>query len=139
MAQVWSVADFSCIRTLEGHTSSVLKVHWVSRCLQLVSSGSDGLIKLWAVKTSECSLTLDAHEDKVWALDVSEHAGGVELLSGSADSVMVRWRDCTEEVAEKGAAEAALRLEQEQELSNAVFAGQARDWLVGWLVGWLVD
>ena len=65
-----------------------------------------------------------AVNSQVWALDVSERAGGVEMLSGSADSVMVRWRDCTEEVAEKGAAEAALRLEQEQELSNAVFAGQ---------------
>ena len=66
------MADYSCIRTLEGHTSSVLKVHWVSRGLQLVSSGSDGLIKLWAVKTSECSLTLDAHEDKVTLSDGSD-------------------------------------------------------------------
>ena len=104
----------------------MLKLHWVSRGLQLLSSGSDGLIKLWAVKTSECSLTLDAHEDKVWALDVLESHNGVELISGSADSVMVRWRDCTAADEQKGAAEAAMRMEQEQELSNAVFAGQVR-------------
>ena len=42
------VSDFSCLRTLEGHSSSVLKIHWLSHGLQLLSSGSDGLIKLWS-------------------------------------------------------------------------------------------
>ena len=61
----------------------------------------------------------------MWALDVLEADEGVEILSGAADSVMVRWRDCTAAEMQKGAEEAALRMEQEQELSNAVFSGQA--------------
>ena len=73
--------------------SSVLRVHWVSRGLQLVSSGSAGLIKLWEVKSAECNTTLDAHEDKVWALDVAESAaGGLEVWSGAADSTLARCR-----------------------------------------------
>ena len=42
--KVWSVSSFTCLRTLEGHTSSVLKLHFVSRGTQLVSAGSDGLV-----------------------------------------------------------------------------------------------
>ena len=64
--QVWSLTDFTCLRTLEGHVSSVLRVHWVSAGLQLLSSGSDGLVKLWSAKTAECVTTLDAHEALVY-------------------------------------------------------------------------
>ncbi len=123
--KLWSVRDFSCIRTFSGHTSSVLKVHFVSRGLQLLTSGSDGLVKLWTVKTAECGATLDAHDNKVWALDVCETADGrLEAWSGSADSVVVRWRDCTLEAQQGEAAEQALQLQQEQELSIAVHARQ---------------
>jgi U3 small nucleolar RNA-associated protein 13 len=122
--KVWSVTDFTCLRTLEGHTSSVLKLHFVSRGLQLVSSGSDGLVKLWSVRGSECVCTLDAHEDKVWALDVCEGGAGCELISGSADSVLVRWRDCTAEAEAERSAETALKAAQRQQLSNAMRARQ---------------
>jgi len=53
--KIWSVSDFSCLRTLEGHSSSVLRILWLSSGLQLLSSGSDGLIKLWSAKNSECA------------------------------------------------------------------------------------
>ena len=33
--------------------------------VQLVSSGADGLLKLWNVRSTECLNTFDAHEDKV--------------------------------------------------------------------------
>ncbi|PNJ01707.1 LOW QUALITY PROTEIN: TBL3 isoform 4 [Pongo abelii] len=57
-------------RHLRG-TMLCLKVAFVSRGTQLLSSGSDGLVKLWTIKNNECVRTLDAHEDKVWGL----HAG----------------------------------------------------------------
>ena len=118
------MSSFTCLRTLEGHTSSVLKLHFVSRGTQLVSAGSDGLLKLWAVRGSECVCTIDAHEDKVWALDVSEGAAGCELISGSADSVLVRWRDCTAAAEAAASAESQLKNEQQQQLSNAVRIGK---------------
>jgi U3 small nucleolar RNA-associated protein 13 len=119
------MSDFSCLRTLSGHTSSVLRVHWVSAGTQLLSSGSDGLVKLWSAKASDCVTTLDGHEDKVWALDVAHAADGsegLEVWSGSADSVLVRWRDSSKEEQEEASAKRELELQHEQELAIAVHA-----------------
>lgn len=35
--------------------------------MQLVSSGADGLVKLWGVRSAECTATFDEHEGKVAA------------------------------------------------------------------------
>ncbi len=32
---------------------------------QLVSTGADGLVKLWGVRSAECTATFDEHEGKV--------------------------------------------------------------------------
>jgi U3 small nucleolar RNA-associated protein 13 len=82
--KLWSLDDFTCLKvslfdwrlagpealltswkTLEGHTNSVLRVDFLSHGMQLVTSASDGLVKLWNVKDEECVKTLDNHEDKV--------------------------------------------------------------------------
>ena len=39
----------------------------LSVCMQLLSTGADALMKLWSVRTSECTATFDAHEGKVRA------------------------------------------------------------------------
>lgn len=64
--KLWSLTDYSCLRTFEGHTNSVLKTVWLSGGLQVGSSGGDGLVKVWDVKSGECNTTLDNHEDKVF-------------------------------------------------------------------------
>lgn len=51
--------------------------------LQVVSAGADGLVKLWSVRTSECTATFDEHEGKVWALA----AAGLQSLHYDAQSV----------------------------------------------------
>lgn len=56
----------------------------------VITSGSDGLIKLWNIKSSECVKTLDAHEDKVWALDVSRDEE--TLVSGAGDAAVILWQ-----------------------------------------------
>ena len=63
--KLWSLDDYSCLRTFEGHTNSVLRVDFLNMGLQLISTGSDGLAKLWNVRDEECIATLDNHEDKV--------------------------------------------------------------------------
>ena len=63
--KLWSLDDFSCLKTFEGHTNSVLRVDFLNNGLQLVSAASDGLVKLWNIKEEECMTTLDNHEDKV--------------------------------------------------------------------------
>lgn len=57
--------------------------------LHCVSSGSDGLVKLWTIKTNECIKTLDAHQDKVWGLHGSR--GDDKMVTGSADSNIAVW------------------------------------------------
>lgn len=73
--RLWGLEDFSCLRVLEGHSNSVLRVDWLSPPAegrthgqgpeQRVSSASDGLVKVWDTRQEECVATLDGHEDKV--------------------------------------------------------------------------
>ncbi|KAJ6621138.1 WD40 repeat-like protein [Mycena sp. CBHHK59/15] len=93
--RLWSLDDFTCVKTFEGHTNSVLRVDFLNMGMQLVSSASDGLVKLWNIKDEECATTMDNHQDKVWALAVSHDERTV--VSGAADSVVTFWEDCTEE------------------------------------------
>ena len=46
------------LKVLEGHDSSVLRVEFVNEGTQLLSSGSDGLLKLWQL-TRSCSKASD--------------------------------------------------------------------------------
>lgn len=39
--------------------------------MQFISSASDGNLKIWNLKANECVSTFDAHDGKVWALEVS--------------------------------------------------------------------
>lgn len=71
--------------------------------MQLVSSGSDGLVKLWTIKTTECVTTLDNHTDKIWGLAV-RHDERI-VVSAGADSMVNFWKDRTEEEMEKAASE----------------------------------
>lgn len=70
---------------LHVHTSSQSQL--IS--LHCVLSGSDGLVKLWTIKTNECIKTLDAHQDKVWGLHGSRRDD--KMVTGSADSNIAVW------------------------------------------------
>ncbi|KDQ63125.1 hypothetical protein JAAARDRAFT_367694 [Jaapia argillacea MUCL 33604] len=95
--RIWSLEDWSCLRTLEGHGGAVLRVGWLSGegVGQVVSAGGDGLVKVWEGREEGCACTLDGHEDKVWALAISKDQKTV--VSGAADSLVNFWEDCTEE------------------------------------------
>ncbi|PIO16291.1 hypothetical protein AB205_0148660, partial [Aquarana catesbeiana] len=92
------------------------KIMFVSRGTQLVTSGSDGLLKLWTIKTNECVKTLDSHEDKVWGL----HSNKLDnaLVTGSADSSIVLWKDVTETELAEELAKKEDEILKKQELSN---------------------
>ncbi|EEP79932.1 conserved hypothetical protein [Uncinocarpus reesii 1704] len=84
--KLWSLSDYSCLLTFEGHSNSVLKVIWLSppriasadedissrgaaQIHPLVASAAgDGLVKIWSPYTGEVETTLDNHTDRVWAL-----------------------------------------------------------------------
>ena len=78
--RIWSLSDYSCLRTFEGHANSVLKVVWLpppkeskskgGRGVQVASAAGDGLVKVWDAQSGEIAATLDNHIDRVWALAV---------------------------------------------------------------------
>lgn len=132
--KLWNLADYTCIRTFEGHSNSVLKVAWLSMTsrpeqskglVQFASAGGDGLVKIWNANSGEAECTLDNHEDRVWALAV--HPDTNAVVSGSGDSTVTFWKDTTSET-QAAASQAALKLiEQEQELENHMHAGSYRE------------
>lgn len=132
--KLWSLSDYTCIRTFEGHSNSVLKVAWLNmpaqkeqrkKAVQFVTAGGDGLVKVWDANSGETECTLDNHEDRVWAVAVHPETNAV--ASGSGDSTVTFWKDTTTET-QAAASEAALQLiEQEQELENHIYAGSYRE------------
>ncbi|EME80061.1 uncharacterized protein MYCFIDRAFT_177042 [Pseudocercospora fijiensis CIRAD86] len=92
--KIWSLADYSCLRTFEGHINSILKVVWlpppkkggsIGCGVQVVSAAGDGLVKVWDAQTSECAATLDNHIDRVWALAVKP----ASILNANQDKTLV--------------------------------------------------
>ncbi|PYH93743.1 WD40 repeat-like protein [Aspergillus ellipticus CBS 707.79] len=105
--KIWSLSDYSCLLTFEGHTNSVLKVIWLpppdlsknedeeeDEALvhnaaaemrpQVASAAADGLVKIWSPYTGELETTLDNHTDRVWALASPTPSGSREdVLSSS--------------------------------------------------------
>lgn len=137
--KIWSLEDFSCLRTLEGHNNSVLKVLWMpihppdatsanarsQPSLQVATAGGDGLVKIWDANTGEAVTTLDNHSDRIWALTV--HPETNALISGGGDSTITFWKDTTAITIATNTALATARVEQEQQLQNYIHAGHYRE------------
>ncbi|KAG5970373.1 hypothetical protein E4U56_007823 [Claviceps arundinis] len=132
--KLWSLSDYTCIRTFEGHSNSVLKVAWLNtpakqeqskRPVQFVTAAGDGLVKVWDANSGEAACTLDNHEDRVWAVAV--HPETNTIASGSGDSTVTFWTDTSAET-QAAASQASLKMiEQQQELENHIYAGSYRE------------
>ncbi|KAF7592883.1 U3 small nucleolar RNA-associated protein 13 [Aspergillus hancockii] len=114
--KLWSLSDYSCLLTFEGHTNSVLKVLWLpppdlttkknedfedeedegapaqnpaTQVRPLVASAAaDGLVKIWSPYTGELETTLDNHTDRVWALASPTPSGSrADVLSPTTQNI----------------------------------------------------
>lgn len=104
------------MKSFDCDEASILRGEFISKGMQILSAGSDGLIKLWNIKTSDCATTLDKHEGRIWSLAVA----GTEMsfYSGGSDSQLIRWRDVTTEKKTEGIKVAQESILMEQELMN---------------------
>ncbi|CCT61110.1 hypothetical protein [Plenodomus lingam JN3] len=135
--KIWSLTDYSCLLTLEGHSNSVLKLAWLpyrpvdardKRGPQLASAAGDGLVKIWDSASGETMTTLDNHTDRVWALVAHPTSGA--LVSGGGDSVITFWHDTTSSTLEAATSAETKRVELDQKLQNFAYAGNYREAIV---------
>ena len=94
--------------------------------MQVVSSGADGLVKLWNVQSSECTASFEEHDGKVWALTVG---GGEEHLmaSGGSDARICIWQDVTEQQRSEIASTQAATTAKQQAFTNALQVAHTSD------------
>jgi U3 small nucleolar RNA-associated protein 13 len=135
--KIWSLSDYSCLLTLEGHSNSVLKLAWLpylpidardKRGPQVASAAGDGLVKIWDSTSGETMSTLDNHTDRVWALVAHPETGA--LVSGGGDSVITFWRDTTTSTLSAATTAETERVELDQKLQNYTYAGNYREAIV---------
>eukprot|EP00658_Telonema_sp_P-2_P001115 TRINITY_DN10421_c0_g1_i3.p1 TRINITY_DN10421_c0_g1~~TRINITY_DN10421_c0_g1_i3.p1 ORF type:complete len:295 (-),score=82.73 TRINITY_DN10421_c0_g1_i3:296-1180(-) len=113
------MSGWSCIKTLEGHSASVLRIGFITAGMQMVSTGGDGLFKVWTIKSNECVNTFDQHTDKIWAMAVHPDHGTV--VTGASDSTINIWKDKTADVEQE-----ALMADEEKELQRQELMNAAR-------------
>ncbi|KAL8739181.1 MAG: hypothetical protein Q9190_007876, partial [Brigantiaea leucoxantha] len=139
--KIWSLTDYSCLRTFEGHSNSVLKVLWLpppfspdstpltsQRPTRIASAGGDGLVKIWDANTGETACTLDNHSDRIWALTLNSDSS--TLVSGGGDGVITFWQDTTSDTLAATAAASTARIEQEQQLTNHIHSANYREAII---------
>ncbi|KAJ4344239.1 U3 small nucleolar RNA-associated protein 13 [Ascochyta clinopodiicola] len=132
--KIWSLSDYSCLLTLEGHSNSVLKLAWLpyrpvdardKRGPQVASAAGDGLVRVWDSASGESMSTLDNHEDRVWALVAHPETGA--LVSGGGDSIITFWKDTTTSTLEAATTAETERVELDQKLQNYTYSGNYRE------------
>ncbi|XP_033022978.1 transducin beta-like protein 3 [Lacerta agilis] len=114
--KLWNLQDFSCLKTFEGHEAPVHRVIFVSGGGQVLSSGADGLMKLWTINNNSCVKTFDAHDDRVLGLHANRRDNA--LVTGSADSRVLLWKDVTQIELEEEQVKQEEQILKEQKLSN---------------------
>ncbi|KAK2949283.1 putative U3 small nucleolar RNA-associated protein 13 [Blattamonas nauphoetae] len=151
--RVWNLADYSCLRVLEGHSGAVLNVAFLPPpvveekggsevCRELVSSGGDGTVRVWSVGTGECLSTFDeTHDDRIWSLDTiqveserDEDEGDelteqrvksqLKIVSGAADGTIKLFDDVTAAFRMDQIRAKEENMQQQQMLQNAINQGK---------------
>ena len=125
--KMWSLVDFACLRTFEGHTNSVIRVKFLPESGNVVSTSSDALVKVFNAKNGVCTCTFDQHDDKIWGLDTTVINNSVYFATGAADSKLILWKDVTLEEEMKETEERRLQIAQEQEMNNKLKGGKRQE------------
>ena len=91
---MWSIRDGTCVKSLEGSDSSILSLVWNETGDRLISTGSDGIIRLWDLGKAETTDVLEAHDERCWSLIKMKDS----IISAGADGQVIIWEDISETV-----------------------------------------
>ena len=86
---MWDALSEARVRDVGGHPGVVSAVTWSPSGEQLISGGSDGILRWWNVHSGECLRVREAHRGMVQALKVSPD--GSRLASCGDDGAIVLW------------------------------------------------
>ena len=84
---------FTCLKTLEGHSSWVNSVAYSPKGTRIVSGSVDETIKIWDANTGECLKTLEGNSGIVNSVAYSPD--GTKIVSGSLDRTVKIWDENT--------------------------------------------
>eukprot|EP00948_MAST-09A_sp_MAST-9A-sp1_P002318 g2318.t1 len=97
--KIWnSSSTFENTATLQGHSSNVYAVAWMSNT-KLISSGEDTSVKLWDTSVDADDDEIEGHKGAVSS--VSWSPKGEKLASGSWDNTVIIWNANTGEIEKK--------------------------------------
>ncbi|MCC5650628.1 hypothetical protein LC609_12420 [Nostoc sp. XA013] len=87
--KLWDVTTGKAIKTLTGHSNTVISVGFSPDGKTLASGSGDNTIKLWDVTTGKAIKTLTGHSSPVYSVGFSPD--GKTLASGSGDKTVILW------------------------------------------------
>ncbi|KAG5502772.1 hypothetical protein JKF63_04539 [Porcisia hertigi] len=124
--RLWSLVSLTCLKALQVDRTSVLQVSFFNNGTQIVTGNAEGVLRVWAIASSESVWSAEAHTEKIWALAVEERAASGETIfyTGSADGVLIATEDYTAEEVARVKEERHDMILQEQELANALRKGE---------------
>ncbi|KNH07308.1 hypothetical protein XU18_1840 [Perkinsela sp. CCAP 1560/4] len=125
--KLWSLYTGGCQQTLQGHTSAVLSIDFISEGLQAVSGDANGSVRVWRADSGVCVNVLQAStEEKIWAL----HAigAGDTLFLGGAEGTLECWEDVT---AERCLKRSKARVEKQEKTAQLEVCLHSRNYAEG--------
>ncbi|EJW01203.1 hypothetical protein EDEG_00563 [Edhazardia aedis USNM 41457] len=93
--RVWSLNDFSCLKTLDNFGVTVLNIKIINE-RTLFASDALGVIKIWDIKTLKSVKITDFHSKNVWGLDLAKF-----LITADIDGFINFAEDVTNRIHEQ--------------------------------------
>ncbi len=89
--KVWRAYSAKCIRTLNGHTDSILNGDLSPDDKLILSCSMDSTVRLWVVSSGTCHKVFKGHRPGSWVKCVKFSADGKKFVSAGLDKKIVVW------------------------------------------------
>ncbi|KAL7701767.1 WD domain G-beta repeat/Anaphase-promoting complex subunit 4 WD40 domain/Utp13 specific WD40 associated domain containing protein [Lotmaria passim] len=124
--RLWSLVSLTCVKALQVDRTSVLQLGFFNKGTQIVTGNAEGVLRVWAIASSESVWSSEAHTEKIWALAVEERESEQETVfySGAADGVLIATEDYTAAEVQRVQEDRRETILQEQALANAIRKGE---------------